>query len=244
MAFMTNPITLGIAAAAALAYALSTKPTPSTNAGMLVGPAPGAPADRKFSVDPFASGFQPVGFARRENQAAAMDVINAFGTLDAALTGAIRAAGGTINMSGATLAGYSETGQGAGVFLGLASEKGAGVTSVAIEDQLKQYARDVMRHAGGLTEEQKAAIFGGIDGTHRTGLEYVPFDGYRAELHQGERVQTASQARSADLSAAEMLTEMRFLSAGIRKVADATKKTADLLTRVTRDGEALLTEAV
>ena len=32
-----------------------------------------------------------------------------------------------------------------------------------------------------------------IDGTHADGLSYVPFDGYRAELHQGERVLTKAE---------------------------------------------------
>ena len=34
----------------------------------------------------------------------------------------------------------------------------------------------------------------GVDGEHRTGLDFVPFDGYIAELHRGERVLTASEA--------------------------------------------------
>ena len=32
------------------------------------------------------------------------------------------------------------------------------------------------------------------DGSHAGGLDYVPFDGYIAELHKGERVQTAREA--------------------------------------------------
>lgn len=35
----------------------------------------------------------------------------------------------------------------------------------------------------------------GVDGSHASGLSYVPFDGYIAELHKGERVLTASEAR-------------------------------------------------
>ena len=33
-----------------------------------------------------------------------------------------------------------------------------------------------------------------VDGSHAGGLAYVPFDGYIAELHQGERVLTAAEA--------------------------------------------------
>ena len=37
-----------------------------------------------------------------------------------------------------------------------------------------------------------------LNGSHANGLEYVPFDGYIAELHQGERVLTADEARRRD----------------------------------------------
>lgn len=44
------------------------------------------------------------------------------------------------------------------------------------------------------------AIVGNIgitpDGSHRSGLDYVPYDGYIAELHKGERVLTAKEANS------------------------------------------------
>lgn len=44
-----------------------------------------------------------------------------------------------------------------------------------------------------------------INGSHASGLDYVPFDGYVAELHKGERVQTASEAQDwrSSLSAAK-----------------------------------------
>jgi len=229
-----------LAGTGALAAVLDKDETPSSNAGMLVGPAPGADASRTFGVDPFASGFQPTGFARREDQGAAMEVISAFAAVDARITQAIRDAGGQVNMSAATLSGYSETGQGAGVFLGMASEKGSGVQSVPMEQQLSQYAKDVLRHAGGISDEQKNAIFGGIDGSHRMGLSRVPYDGYRAELHAGEEVLTRNDPRNRNNSNDQgMMMMQRELS----MIAHQVKRTSDILLRVTRDGNALRTEA-
>ena len=33
-----------------------------------------------------------------------------------------------------------------------------------------------------------------IDGSHANGLDYVPFDGYRAEVHKGEAILTEDEA--------------------------------------------------
>ncbi|TVX92225.1 tape measure protein [Paenibacillus agilis] len=51
-------------------------------------------------------------------------------------------------------------------------------------------AKDVV---GGMSD----AVFG-TDGSHATGLNKVPFDGYTATLHRGEAVLTAAQARQYD----------------------------------------------
>ena len=45
----------------------------------------------------------------------------------------------------------------------------------------------------GITSEQFNRV---VDGSHRDGLYSVPYDGYVAELHRGERVLTNSEARS------------------------------------------------
>lgn len=47
------------------------------------------------------------------------------------------------------------------------------------------------------------------NGSHATGLEYVPFDGYRAILHKGERVLTAEQAKEADKANASKMQGCR-----------------------------------
>ncbi|MHB8173326.1 MAG: hypothetical protein ACYDFU_02545, partial [Nitrospirota bacterium] len=46
----------------------------------------------------------------------------------------------------------------------------------------------------------------GIDGSHASGLDYVPFNGYRAILHRGERVLTAEENRggTGSISVGEM----------------------------------------
>ena len=42
----------------------------------------------------------------------------------------------------------------------------------------------------------KSASGGGTDGSHARGLDFVPFDGYVAELHKGEMVVPAAEARA------------------------------------------------
>ena len=61
---------------------------------------------------------------------------------------------------------------------------------------------DIPRGARILTAAESRAY---INGSHRNGLERVPFDGYVAELHEGERVLTADQADGYGVTIDDML---------------------------------------
>lgn len=57
-----------------------------------------------------------------------------------------------------------------------------------------------------------------VDGSHSSGLDYVPFDGYRAELHRGERVLTESESEEYDsITGMSRSDEQRALQITIAK---------------------------
>ncbi len=59
-----------------------------------------------------------------------------------------------------------------------------------------------------------------VDGSHATGLAYVPFDGYVAELHKGERVLTAAQNAQLERGGDTININMAVNSADMQSVAD------------------------
>ena len=61
---------------------------------------------------------------------------------------------------------------------------------------------------------------GAIDGSHALGLNYVPFDGYLAQLHKGEMVLTAAQA--------SLLRANQNASAGVSAMSDITNAISNL----------------
>ena len=66
-----------------------------------------------------------------------------------------------------------------------------------IGNKISAKADKVTAAADAKSEEIKAnraAKNANIDGSHALGLDYVPFDGYKAELHEGESVLTKSEA--------------------------------------------------
>lgn len=61
------------------------------------------------------------------------------------------------------------------------------------------------------------------NGSHATGLGRVPFDGYRAILHEGERVLTAQEARRADRGVDGIVINVNMDNTVIREDADISK---------------------
>lgn len=60
--------------------------------------------------------------------------------------------------------------------------------------------------------------YGWVDGSHATGLDYVPWDGYIAQLHQGERVLTAAEAQTLDTLTGGYAAPSRVTAADLRTV--------------------------
>lgn len=75
-----------------------------------------------------------------------------------------------------------------------------------------------------------------VDGSHQGGLESVPFDGYIAELHKGERVQTASQVAATDAMTSEMVGLRQNLNELMMVVAKSVAKTARIEDRWDKNG--------
>lgn len=66
-------------------------------------------------------------------------------------------------------------------------------------------------------------------GKYAAGLDYVPYDNFPALLHQGERVQTAEEARSGQSAPTVTITGNQFT---IREEADISKVAAEILTQL------------
>lgn len=250
MAFaVANPVIAAALAAAALAATLSKEETPSGNAGFLIRDLAGGGDGRTFDVEPFASGFDPVGFARREDQGAAVGVIDTFRQYDAALTSIAKAAGIDVNYNSNTFGGFDEKGRGNGLFFGAANEDGRG-SSVPIEQQLDQYVTQWIKGLGGQVDQslindvlsagsademiKRAGMIAGIDGSHATGLDYVPFDGYVAELHRGERVVPASE-NVGDGTMSAMVAELRAMRAELIDIRKNSMDSYNLLDKWDND---------
>lgn len=68
----------------------------------------------------------------------------------------------------------------------------AGIQSVG---KLRKEIETLLQTQGGIDIQVNVQTTGGVDGSHATGLDNVPYDGYVAELHAGEQVLTADDAK-------------------------------------------------
>lgn len=126
-------------------------------AGFLGAPTPGANKSDTFSVDAFSSGFNPTGYAQRQDQDAATAIIDVFREIDSIISGTVRELNGTVDTSRATFGGFDvNAGPGStGTFFGGSGEDGL---STDLEHQITRYVEQLINHVDGLGEELMASI--------------------------------------------------------------------------------------
>ena len=162
-----------------------------------------------------------------------------------------RQAGYNVDLSGHTFNGLGVEGTGAGTVLGTFVEKGKS-KGTSLDTQLDTYASEWISAVGarnGLSAQVISDVIGGgtasgilktgasiVDGSHNSGLGAVPYDGYIAELHAGERVQTRAQVAATDRMSGEMVGLRNNLNELMLVVAKAVTKTARIEDRWDKNG--------
>ena len=242
MALATNPVTLAVLATAAIAKVLDGGGTPTTTAGLTMAKTGGMTDANIFQTSPFSSGFAPLGFKQNATNQQAEAAIEPIRQLDASLTHMARELGYNVDLSGHTFSGLGVEGTGSGTVLGTFIEEGK-VKGKSIDKQLDTYASEWIAAVGsrnGLSAQVISDVIGGgsaagilstsaglmPDGSHNSGLGAVPYDGYIAELHAGERVQTRAQVAATDRMSGEMVGLRNNLNELMLVVAKAVTKTA------------------
>ncbi len=255
LAIATNPITLTVAAAALAAKALDSGGTPTSAAGITMAKTAGMSDANVFAVPEFESGFAPLGFKQNATNDQAAAAVAPLRELDATLTALAKEAGYSVDLGGHTFSGLGVEGEGSGTFLGVSIEEGK-VKGTSIEEQMDMYAKEWIYAVGarngvpqsalddvvgsgdaaGILQRSGDVLKGTLDGSHRDGLDMVPHDGYVAELHAGERVQTAEQARASDSVADEMSGLRQSIEEVMIAVARNTSKLYRLNDRWDKNG--------
>lgn len=255
LALATNPVTLTIAAAAAAAKLLDSGGSPTSTAGLTMAKTGGMSDANIFQMDQFASGFAPLGFKQNATDAQANQAVQPLRDLDATLTTLAKEAGYDVNLSGHTFSGLGVEGSGRGTVLGVFIEKGK-EKGTSLDEQMDMYAAEWIKAVGirnnvpqsalndiiadgsaeSILQNAGAVLKQHVDGSHAGGLESVPFDGYIAELHKGERVQTAAQVAATDTMTAEMVGLRQNLNELMMVVAKSVAKTARIEDRWDKNG--------
>ena len=255
LALATNPVTLTIAAAAAAAKLLDSGGSPTSTAGLTMAKTGGMSDANIFQMDPFASGFAPLGFKQNATDAQANQAVQPLRDLDATLTTLAKEAGYNVDLSGHTFNGLGVEGSGRGTVLGVFIEKGK-EKGTSLDEQMDMYAAEWIKAVGirnnvpqsalndiiadgsaeSILKNAGSVLQQHVDGSHAGGLESVPFDGYIAELHKGERVQTASQVASTDAMTSEMVGLRQNLNELMMVVAKSVAKTARIEDRWDKNG--------
>ena len=252
MAFATNPAVMAALAVAAIAKVLDGGGTPTTTAGLTMAKTGGMTDANIFQTSPFSSGFAPLGFKQNAKNQQAEAAIEPIRQLDASLTHMARELGYNVDLSGHTFSGLGVEGTGSGTVLGTFIEEGK-VKGKSIDKQLDTYASEWIQAVGsrnGLSAQVISDVIGGgsaagilstsaglmPDGSHNSGLGAVPYDGYIAELHAGERVQTRAQVAATDRMSGEMVGLRNNLNELMLVVAKAVTKTARIEDRWDKNG--------
>ncbi len=125
-------------------------------AGFLSAPTPGAPASSTFSVEAFASGFNPIGIADGPvSRQDAINLIEQYRFLDQTYVDSVLAAGGSVSPVG-TLGGFDVDGTGSGTFFGETQR----TTPEQSNAQQLFYLKQLVAHTVGLAPEVVAQLMG------------------------------------------------------------------------------------
>lgn len=251
LALATGPAGLAVLATTALGKVLDSGGTPTSTAGLTMAKTGGMSDANIFQTEEFKSGFAPLGFKQNATNEQAEAAISPIRQLDASLTEIASGLGYKVDLSGHTFSGLGVEGTGAGTVLGTFVEKGK-QKGTPLDKQLDNYASEWIKAVGarnGVSEQVIKDVIGAgtasgilktaaglVDGSHADGLERVPFDGYIAELHAGERVQTTAQVAATDRMSSEMVGLRQNLNDLMMVVAKSVAKTARIEDRWDKNG--------